>query len=195
MISNLRRYAVFRIKLIELLHLTALTRDISSALYCPTNTLGHEARHFSDTLYGLTISSFISITDPNGTDVKPIWLILFPKHSRAIERIWTSNITPGWKVMKAFRDSAGFHGDKPQKYFAARLSLATGGAAVIKAPDSFHSLSACLHRRESKELPEFLAESEQLLLGVEIRHRKSFNRRWLREMGLIRLGAYHKKFR
>lgn len=191
-----RQYVVFHLKLMEVLHLMLLSFHLSDTESCPDNVLGHGVGRFKETLLGATVTAFISIVDgPKSTNIREIWKELYPWHATAIDRIWTTKISAGESVMKAYRDQAGAHGDRPQKYFAAKQALLRDNAQVLAALGTFYRLSICLLKRQSKELPDLASEIEEALFDIELAFPGgAFNRRWLREMYLIERGPYTKRF-
>lgn len=180
--------------MIEVTHLMLLSIQISKTGVYPDNVLGHGADRFKETLLGAAVTMFMSISDkPKSTNAKTIWKQLHPKHSKAIDRVWSRKITPGETVMKLFRDQAGAHGDRPEKYFAGKLELFKEKNKVLIALDSFLSLSVCLLKRQAVELPNLASEIETALFDIELQlSNGSFNRKWLREMLLIDRGTYRK---
>jgi hypothetical protein len=191
-----RQYIVFHLKLMEVLHLTLLSFHLSDTGVSPDNVMGHGVGRFKETLLGATVSAFISIADnPKSTNILDIWKQLYPRHATAIDRIWARRISAGVSVMKAYRDQAGAHGDRPHKYFAARLALLRDKEQVLMALRTFYELSTCLLKRQAKELPGLASEIEGVLLDIELSFPGgAFNRRWLREMHLIETGRYTKRF-
>ena len=195
--SAVRQYVVFHLKLMEVLHLTLLSIHLSDTGAVPENVMGHGTDRFKETLLGATITAFVAITDkPKSTHAQTIWKAIYPKHAKAIDRIWARSIAKGEAVMKNYRDQAGAHADKPHKYFAGRVGLHQQQDDVLKALWAFYSLSSALLKRQSKEAPTLSAEVEGVLLDVELRlgPEVTLNRRWLREMHLIESGRYTKSF-
>ena len=192
-----RQYVVFHLKLIEVLHLTLLSVHLRDTGTYPPNVLGHGVTEFQETLLGATINAFMSIADKQtSTNARAIWKQLYPKHAKAIDRVWNRRISSGESLMKSYRDRAGVHGDAPYKYFAAKLGLLSNTEQVLDALDAFHGLSVCLLKRLRKELPELSSEIEKTLLDIELKldFPGSFNRKWLRKMHLTESGNYTKKF-
>jgi hypothetical protein len=194
----IRQYVVYQLKLIELLHIWLLSFHLRDSGLVPENVMGHGTDRFVETLLGLQAITFMSIADANNsTNIRTIWKVLFPLHAEAIDRVWSRSIQPGQDLMKSFRDQAGAHGDKPEKYFAGKLSLMRNSGIVLKSLQSFNALSICLLKRQAKELPEMESDIETALLGIELAlgNEFVFNREWLREMHLIPKGSYRKIFR
>ena len=192
-----RQYIVFRVKIIELLHLMLLSFQLSETRVCPVNVMGHGIDRFKETLLGSCVTTFMAMSDdPKSTNIRKIWKLLYPRHAKAIDRIWNAHITPGEKTMKFFRNKAGAHGDRPQKYFEGKIRLFTDKQQVLTALATFCGLSVCLLRRQDKEIPGLSSELEGVLLDIDLNfpEGKCFNRRWLREMHLVDSGSYSKKF-
>jgi len=136
-----RQYVVFHLKLMEVLHLTLLSIHLSDTGSYPDNSLGHGVDQFKETLLGATVSAFMSISDnPQSTNTREIWKQLHPAHAKSIDRVWVRRISHGERVMKAYRDQAGAHGDRPQKYFDAKIELLKNAQQVLAALSAFLGL-------------------------------------------------------
>ena len=190
------QYLVFRLKLIEVLHLMLLSFHLLDTKIAPANTLGHESERFRESLLGATITIFMSICDgPESTNARKIWRKLHASEADEIDQFWTDNISPGEEVMKLYRNRAGAHGDQPSKFFAAKIELIQKKQLVFEALDAFLALATCLLKKEADTIPELASEIEQVLLDIELKFPNgSFNRRWLREMKLVESGSYRKVF-
>jgi len=158
--------------------------------------MGHGVSQFKETLLGATIIAYMSLSDRKETNIQSIWKQLYPKHAKAIDRIWERSISAAEKVMKAYRDQAGAHGDNPIKYFEGKMDLTRDQEEVKTALAAFLGLSIIFLRRQADEVPELSSEIEAVLLDVELRFppNLSFNRRWLRTMHLIESGPYKRTF-
>ena len=191
-----RQYVVYQLKLIELLHLMLISFHLTDHKLAPENVMGHGSDRFVETLLGTIVSTFTSLVDhPKSTNIRDIWKELFPKHSKAIDRVWLTRIAKGEKVMKRYRDQAGVHGDTAPKYFAAKLSLMENRDIVLSSMDTFLRLSLLLLKRQPKEVPELSSQVEGVLLDIELSFSNgSFNRTWLRQMHLIEPGNFSKKY-
>lgn len=195
--SLIQRYIVLHLKEMEVLHLTLLSFHLSDTGVAPNNVLGHEVDSFKETLLGATVVAFMAISDkPKSTSVRDIWRQLHPRCARAIDRIWEKHISPGEAVMKAYRDQAGAHGDQLDKYLNGKLGLFTESKVILEALEAFYGLSICLAKRQAKDAPDLASEIEAALLDAELRiPKRSFNRKWLRNMHLLQSGPYRKVFR
>ena len=195
--SAVRQYVVYHLKLVEMLHLMLMNTHFLESQVAPFNLMGHGIDQFRETLLGATVSAFMSIADkPSSTSIQEIWKLLYPRHAKAIDRIWKGRISAGQSAMKRYRDKAGVHGDRPHEFFAAKLGLIQDKEQILTALDAFLRLSILLHKRQPKDCPELSSEIEGVLLDVELASpgTGSFNRRWLRMMQLIDSGPYTKKF-
>lgn len=193
----MNQYVIFRVKVIEFTHLFTILTDFSNRRYAPDNPLGHEWKHFAETMLHTTINHFITFTDPHkdGLHIKGVWVVLFPQHRRAIERYWDCAVEDGWRVIHKYRDNAGSHSGHLEKFLDARGALMSNRPVVLKSIDAFLKLAVCLMRRESTELPEFPHFIESALLDIELRRAgHSFNRRWLRDWKLIESGGFSKTY-
>ncbi|MEG9436720.1 hypothetical protein JAO29_11165 [Edaphobacter sp. HDX4] len=192
-----RQYVVFHLKMIEVIHLALLSLHLTDSGVCPANELNHSVARFKETLLSTTVTTFMALNDKSkSTNTRQIWKSLFSKHAKAIDRVWDRSITPGERVMKAYRDQAGAHGDDPYNYFVARVALLENEDRILTALSAFFRLSICLLNRQAKEIPELAGEIEAVLLDIELRFPRDqgFNRQWLKEMRLTEEGSYTKKY-
>ncbi|MBB5058575.1 hypothetical protein HDF16_003289 [Granulicella aggregans] len=194
--KTVRQYVVYQLKLIELLHLTLISFHMTDHKLAPENVMGHGADRFVETLLGSVVTAFMSLVDHrDSTNIRDIWRELFPKHSKAIDRVWQARIAPGEAVMKQYRDRAGAHGDKAPKYFAAKISLFGKRDVVLNAMNTFLRLSVLLLKRQPEEVPELNSQVESVLLDIELTFPNgSFNRTWLKQMHLIEAGNFSKRY-
>jgi hypothetical protein len=92
----------------------------------------------------------------DGMDVISLWTAVFPEHKQRIQEGW-KRMEPAWKILRVFRDSAGFHADKPMKFFGARLEVRTQFDAEVNAAlQEFDTLFKFLLHAEGSELKEEL---------------------------------------
>jgi hypothetical protein len=192
----LKQYVIFRIKLIEFIHLLTITTDILARGQVPENIIDHTWKHFSETTLNALMNQFVTFTDPHkgGLDIRRVWGVLFPKHQRAIDRCWDRHIQPGWMIIVKYRDNAGAHSGHLEKYLDARGTLAGNRKIAIETLKAFLSLATSLMHREQRELLDFPDFIESALLDIEIKTGRSFKRRWLREWKLIESGPFSKRF-
>jgi hypothetical protein len=161
--SALRRYIVFRIKAIEFLDLSALRTSLlhpslnSSPIPLPSFPPFREARFVSDSLRTVALSWFSVFIDKSkdGMDVIDLWSTVFPKHASKVQAAWKS-MEPSWNILREFRDRAGFHADKPLRFFTARARIAK----------ERKQLEATLNQFE--ELLKFFLKAEATDLGSEL---------------------------
>ena len=179
-----------------MIHLFKLWKAVNQG-FTPQNQAGQENSDFAETLYVAIIGWFAVLVDQSkdGMDVFPLWKQLFPRHGRAIDRVW-KKIEPDWILIRDFRDNVAFHSAKPKKYFDVRLSMHTEKSRVVKALDAFVSLQACLTRRESKELSDFVTETENLLLDMELDPGCNIppEREWFKKRLILPRGNFRKMF-
>src|SRR5215471_12294884 len=135
----LRRYIVFRMKAIEFLDLGVLWQGLKRNEFLPYTPVNRTVHDFAWSIRTMVLSWFALFIDKNGMDVIPLWKELFPKHRAEIEKVW-SEIQPVWKTVRGFRDSAGFHADKPRKFFAARGEVIAQVKEVSEAVAKFERL-------------------------------------------------------
>ena len=193
----IQQYIVFHLKELEVLHLTLLSFHLSDTKVAPENVMGHDIDSFKETLLGATVVAFMALSDkPKSTSVREIWRQLHPTRARAIDHIWEKHISAGEAVMKGYRDQAGAHGDRLDKYLIGKLGLYRENKLVLEALSAFYGLSIRLLKRQAKDAPHLSAEVEAALLDAELKIPNGcFNRTWLRRMHLIESGPYTKVFR
>ena len=77
--DDLRRYVIYRMKSLELLHFYLLLFDLNNKRYCPENMLGHDARMFASSIRTVTISWLATFVDQSrdGMNVFDLWRRLF----------------------------------------------------------------------------------------------------------------------
>ncbi|SRR6266404_933605 len=158
----LRRYVVFRIKAMEFLDLNTV-RD---GLWKGAINYGAHLRRpvfMAESVRTVVLSYFALFVDKNGMDVIELWKELFPKHRKHIEQTW-ARIEPTWDTLREFRDRAGFHADKPMKFFAARYRVLRDRANVDEALAEFMSLFRFFLNAETNgELPDLETELDAFL--------------------------------
>jgi len=172
----LRRYFIYRMKLIELFHFNLLWVALDKNKFVPENVMGHEGRDFSHSVRTASLSWFCTIVDQSneGLNVFDLWRQLFPKHRTKIDRVW-NEVKPHWRILREFRDKCGFHADTPRRYFAAKQKVLEK-PQVAKAVQTFLDLAVFFIRKEPEELPDFVPEVEGFLLDFELEFRMRVNR-------------------
>ena len=108
-------------------------------------------------------------------DVTKLWMELFPKHATRVTDAWT-RMEPAWPSLREFRDRAGFHADKPFKYFGARNKIRSESAQLDAALKEFETLLKFFLKAEAKELPELEAAVDCLLDDLEKTHKTAYQR-------------------
>ena len=159
--DTLKRYVVFRIKAIEFLDLGALWQGLKRKEFAPL-PVGRTQDDFAWSIRTVVLSWFSLLIDKNGMDVIELWKELFPKHKAQIEQVW-SEIKPTWLVLKTFRDRAGFHADKPMRFFEARGGVIMQVKDVGAAVEKFEQLFKVLLKLESVEIPDLGSAVDELL--------------------------------
>jgi len=136
----------------------------------PENVMGHDSDQFVEILLGVIVTTFMSMVDhPDSTNILEIWKKLYPRHAKAVDRLWAFKISPGERIMKRYRDQGGAHGDDAPKYLAAKLRLIAQREIVLDALFAFQRLSVLLLKRQPKEVPELQSDTEAVLLDVELK--------------------------
>ena len=175
--SALRRYVVFRIKAIEFLDLNALRhtlRDRQLAnLKVPLPSFPPFRRpvFVSDSVRTVVLSWFCLFIDKSkdGMDVIKLWCEVFPQHASRAQAAW-KRMEPAWGILREFRDRAGFHADKPIRFFGARYKLRSEWTKVDVALTEFEELLRFFLKAEEKELPELDRALDALLDDLEKEH-------------------------
>jgi len=191
----LRRYMLYRMKSLELLHLYLIYGDLTEHGHIPPNELGHQGRDFADSVRTVLISWLATFVDQSqdGMNVFDLWRLLFPKHRDEIERVW-NELEPQMELIKNFRDRVGFHADTPLRFFAARDRISGRNPKLAAALKSFMGLQILLFRQEDEELPDFVPTAEELLLDVELKLNVSVNRDWFKRALILRRENYRRVF-
>jgi hypothetical protein len=158
----LRRYIVFRIKAVEFLDIGVLWQGLKRSEFLPYTPVNRTVHDFAWSIRTVILSWFALFIDKNGMDVIPLWKELFPKHASEIEKVW-SEIKPFWGIVRAFRDRAGFHADKPHLFFAARGDVIAQIDDVVTAIYRFEQLFRTLLKAEASELPELGSVVDEFL--------------------------------
>jgi hypothetical protein len=187
-----------RMKLMELTHLYLLWMELKTTKRSPENILGQGPEDFMESLRVPCLCWFATLVDKSkdGLDILELWKILFPKHRKKVEALWRK-IEPSWSIIRDFRDRAGFHADKPQRYWDAQVTILRNSKAVIKALQEFLNLAILLLKEEAEALPDFEGEIDHVLLDVELRHKdfRIANRQKLKRMfGLPIAQKYRRVF-
>jgi len=172
--AALRRYVVFRVKAIEFLdlgglHLGLLNGNVKP--YPPFRT----AANMADSLRTVQLSWLALFVDKNGTNVIELWQQVFPQHAKRVQEAW-EKMEPAWPILREFRDSAGFHADKPLRFFSARRNLRTKIKQVEASILEFEKLFKFFLVAEAKELPNFEEVLDSLLDELERAHGGTFRR-------------------
>lgn len=193
--DDLRRYVIYRMKSLELLHLYLLLFDLNNNGHFPENVLGHDGGMFASSVRTVAISWLATFVDQSrdGMNVFELWRRLFPKHKEEIDRVW-EQLEPQLELIKTFRDRVGFHADTPLKYFAARDRIRGKNPELQAAMDSFINLEIKLYRCEEEELPDFVSAAEDLLLDVELQLKISIDRDWFKKALILRRENYRAVF-
>ncbi len=93
----LRRYFVFRMKLVELFHFHLLMEALVDEKFVPENVMGHEGRDFAYTVRTALLSWYCTIVDRSegGLNIFNVWRELFPNHRDEIEQV-RARVEPDW---------------------------------------------------------------------------------------------------
>lgn len=175
----LRRYMVYRMKLLELNHLHLLWAALAEG-YAPNNRMGQKGCDFAETVRTAALSWFVTLVDKrDGLNVFDLWRSLFPKDRAKVDAAWAA-VEPQWKYLRDFRNKVGFHADKPLNFYRAQADIFEHQEEIEKAVQAFLTLADEFRKREDKELPDFVPEVEECLLDVEAALSISVDRSWFR---------------
>jgi hypothetical protein len=190
----LSRYFVFKMKLIELIHLHLLLEALREERFFPPNLMGHDGQHFAGTVRTAYLSWYCTIVDRSngGLDAFKLWHELFPKHRARIDRA-RDEVKPHWGALQNFRNECGFHAGTPQKWLSAK-SAVLDNPQIVNAAMSFLDLAKFLISKEEEELTDFVPEVETLLLDFELGGNFGINRKLLKQMGILPQGSFRKTF-
>jgi len=189
----LRKYIVFRIKAIEFLDILALFRSLRSISMSQEELTAVRAqvppaltplvsffefrppRFAADSLRTVAVSWFALFIDTNGMDAIELWSEVFPQYADQTQEAW-KRMKPEWNELKGFRDSAGFHADKPTRFFGARFNLRKEWPKVESALREFDELLRFFLKAERELASELEAAPDSLLDELEVAHGAPFKR-------------------
>src|ERR1035441_2798641 len=111
--EDFQEYAVYRLRLRELLHLFLLYREVDRGTAQFADFPGADFKALADTLHTAAFGWLASLVDPHRSalNVFPLWLRLFPSRAVEIEEVQIS-FAPCTKALRAFRGMVAFHGNK-----------------------------------------------------------------------------------
>jgi hypothetical protein len=191
----LRRYFIFRMKLIELFHFHLLWGALADEKFVPDNVMEHTGRDFAESIRVPLLSWYCTIVDrtQGGLNTFNVWWELFPDHRREIERV-RGEVEPQWEVLQTFHDKCGFHADTPRSYFLAKQKI-LDNPQVAKAVQDFLDLAKFLINHEEAELPDFVPEVEAFLLDFELeKGNRGINRNALKKLLILPRTNYKQFF-
>lgn len=164
----LRRYLVYRVKAIEFFDLSAVRQGLLDYKMTVPTPVGRTNEDFVAGLRTVLLSWMALFIDKSkdGMDVIPMWKELFPQLSTDIDEAW-KQMEPAWEIIRTFRDRAGFHADKPLKFFRARSGIISNHAAVTRALEEFEKLQRKILKSEGSTLPDLEAVLDDLLDELE----------------------------
>jgi len=173
----LRRYLVFRVKVIEFFDINALWQGLNAQKFTVATPVARRPSDFAAGLRTVQLSWFVLLVDKSkdGMDAINLWSELFPKHRAQIQEVW-ARIEPTWKIIRSFRDKAGFHADKPLAFFKARNDVLVQKQQVAAAIEEFRELLGIILRAEAEELPDIEQALDDLLDELEAKLQARYNR-------------------
>jgi hypothetical protein len=191
--AALRRYIVFRIKAMEFLDLNALRNSLrwtqlqggKMSVPLPTFPAIRPPLFVSDSLRTVVLSWFCLFIDKkDGMDVIKLWVELFPRHAVRVNSAW-ERMKSAWPTLQMFRNRAGFHADKPLKFFSARYGVHRESKKVEAALTEFEVLLNFFLNAELKELPDLEGALDALLDDLEKAHDVPYQREQLKAYLMI----------
>ena len=181
--SALRRYVVFRVKAIEFLDLGGLHQGLLNGNVKPYPPF-RSAANMADSLRTVLLSWFALFVDKNGMNVIELWKQVFPQHAKLVQEAW-AKMEPTWPVLRDFRNRAGFHADKPPKFFGARHTLRLEIKHVEAAMLEFEKLFKFFLKAEANELRDLEEALDALLDELEKAHGSTFKREQFKAYTMI----------
>ena len=177
--SALRKYIVYRIKLMEFFDLSALRQELDSGRLSSPMSL-RDGKHIAESLRTIQISHLSIFIDKSGMNVFNLWLSLFPDATDEIEKV-RSTIEAPWEVIRKFRNKVGFHVDNPEAFFRTRREVVEKAPVIQPAIVAFTDLAKALVKRED-ELVGFIDELANVAPELEFA--------WQRPKSLSELKRY-----
>ena len=166
--AYLRRYLVYRVKLIEFFDLMAIRQALIGNHTAVPTPVGRSKEDFIGGLRTILLSWMALFIDKSkdGMNVIQLWKELFPKLRAEIDDAW-QKMRPAWDIIRTFRDRAGFHADTPARFFGARSDIIAGKAAVTRALEEFERLQRKILKSEGEMLPDLESALDDLLDELE----------------------------
>jgi hypothetical protein len=175
--AYLRRYLVYRMKVIEFFDLAAISQALLSGQITIQTRVGRRKEDFVAGLRTVQVSWMALFIDKSkdGMDVIPLWKELFPSLGAEIDETW-KQMEPAWDLIRTFRDKAGFHADKPMSFLRARVDIIANRDMVTKALVEFEKLQRKILHSEGSTLPDLEAALDDLLGELETQEKHKFKR-------------------
>jgi hypothetical protein len=173
----IRRYLVFRVKVIEFFDMDALRQGLTAGRFTVPTPVGRISTDFADSLRTVQLSWLALLVDKSkdGMDAIELWSELFPKHKTQIKEAW-ARMEPTWNTIRAFRDKAGFHADKPLAFFKARNEVLVHEQEVTAAIEEFQNLLRVILKAEADELPDLGQAVGDFLDDLEVKLQVRYDR-------------------
>jgi hypothetical protein len=168
----------------EFLDLNALRNTLRANRIDPAPQV-RPPQFMSDSVRTVVLSWFALFVDKNGLDVIKLWIELFPKYAAHVREAWT-RMEPVWQTIREFRDCAGFHADKPMKFFGARYKIRRDSLKLDAALKEFEELLKLFLKAEADELPDLETALDALLDDLEKEHGAIYKREQFKAYLMIR---------
>lgn len=173
----LRRYLVYRIKVIEFFDLAVMRQGLVAQQFTVPTSIGRTNENFVAALRTVQLSWMALFIDKSkdAMDVIPMWKALFPKLAAEIDEAW-QRMEPVWDTIRAFRDKAGFHADRPLQFFRARSGIIERQKEVTEALAEFEKLQRKILHAEGETLPDLESALDELLDELEEGQERKYKR-------------------
>lgn len=172
--SALRRYIVFRVKVMEFLDMASLHQGLITGNVKPYPQF-RSAKDMAGSLRTVLVSWLSLFVDKNGMNVIELWKEIYPHHAKRVQDSW-AKMEPTWPILRDFRNRAGFHADKPFRFFGARHVLRKDIKKVEAAMVEFENLFKFFLKAEETELPVLEQALDSLLDDLEKKHGSAYKR-------------------
>ncbi|HEY1938824.1 MAG TPA: hypothetical protein VGJ33_12885 [Candidatus Angelobacter sp.] len=173
----LRRYIIYRVKVIEFFDLSSMRQGLRVNDFTVPKPPFRTSEDYIAALRTVGLSWLALFVDKSkdAMDVIPLWKALFPKLEKDIDEAWTK-MELVWNTIRAFRDKAGFHADKPLQFFRARSAIIAQQKEVTDALKEFEKLQKKILHSETDALPDLEATLDELLDELENGEERKYNR-------------------
>ncbi len=148
-VRDLQEYRVYRIRLVQFLHIFLLYLDFKQGAEVPQNVMQDGPKEFAATLQVATLGWLASLVDRNSKamNVFKLWVRLFPSRQPEIEAVRLA-IQPHLKKLTEFRNVAAFHANRSFETQCSAYKAVTT-PELSQATDKFFQLCISLLHEEN----------------------------------------------